>query len=137
MTEAKRPLPRLDDADTGEFWRRTGQRQLAFQRCVDCSSVVFYPRRHCPSCGSQALQWQQSAGTGRIYSFSVVRQSYHPFFRSQVPYAVAWIDLDEGIRILSNITGVEDPGSQLRIDQQVVVDWEAHDELCIPLFRPR
>ncbi|MEM8767327.1 MAG: OB-fold domain-containing protein, partial [Pseudomonadota bacterium] len=64
-----------------------------------------------------------------------VRQSYHPFFRSLVPYAVAWIDLDEGPRMLSNITGVEDPGS-LTVGQRVTVEWEEHEELAIPLFRP-
>jgi uncharacterized OB-fold protein len=65
----------------------------------------------------------------------VIRQSYHPFFRTRVPYAIAWIDLDEGPRILSNISGVEDPGEELDIGQRVVVDWEVHGELAIPLFK--
>ena len=82
------------------------------------------------------ISQQLASGAGSIYSFSVVRQSYHPFFRTQAPYAVAWIDLDEGVRLLSNVIGVEDPGSQLSIGQRVTVTWEEHDELCIPLFRP-
>jgi uncharacterized OB-fold protein len=103
MSEPTRPLPRLDDPDTAEFWRRTRDGQLCYQQCGDCSALVFYPRRHCTSCGSQNLAWQQARGEGVIYTFSVVRQSYHPFFRSQLPYAIAWVDLDEGVRILSNI----------------------------------
>ena len=141
MSEPTRPLPRLDDPDTAEFWRRTSDGQLCYQQCGDCSALIFYPRRHCTSCGSQNLDWQQATGDGVIYTFSVVRQSYHPFFRSQLPYAIAWVDLDEGVRILSNILlsnigGVADPGSELSIGQRVRVDWEIHEELAIPLFRP-
>ncbi len=136
MSEAQRPLPNVEDADTGEFWRKTSRHELAYPQCADCAGIVFYPRQHCPQCGSSSLNWQLASGTGSIYSFSVVRQSYHPFFRTQAPYAVAWIDLDEGVRLLSNVIGVEDPGSQLSIGQRVMVTWEEHDELCIPLFRP-
>jgi uncharacterized OB-fold protein len=65
----------------------------------------------------------------------VVRQSYHPFFRGLVPYAVAWIDLVEGPRLLSNVVGMDDPGA-LAIGAQVQVHWEEHDDLCVPLFKP-
>ena len=130
-----RPLPRTDEFDTAEIWRKTKDGVLGYQHCDDCGVIVFYPRQHCPSCGGSNLTWQAASGEGTIYTFSVVRQSYHPFFRTQVPYAVAWIDLAEGPRILSNITGVEDPGA-LQIGQRVKVVWEPHDELNIPLFEP-
>jgi uncharacterized OB-fold protein len=135
MSEPTRPLPRTDEADTAEFWRRTKDKVLAYQRCDDCQTVVFYPRRHCTGCLGANLSWHESSGEGDIYTFSIVRQSYHPFFRSKVPYAIGWVDLDEGPRILTNFTGVDDPGT-LRIGQRVVVDWEEHEELSVPLFRP-
>lgn len=131
-----RPLPSLDEPDTGEFWRKTKDKVLGYQHCDDCGTVVFYPRRHCTGCLGSTLTWQASAGEGTIYTFSVVRQSYHPFFRTRVPYAVAWIDLDEGPRILSNITGVTDPGVELSVGQRVRVAWEEHETLSIPLFEP-
>lgn len=139
MSETKvpsRPLPRTDEPDTAEFWRKTKDKVLGYQHCDDCGTVVFYPRRHCTGCLGSNLTWQASAGEGSIYSFSVIRQSYHPFFRTKVPFAVAWIDLDEGPRILSNITGVGDPSAELSIGQRVQVDWEEHDEVNVPLFRP-
>jgi hypothetical protein len=71
-----------------------------------------------------------------VYTYSIVRQAYHPFFRSRVPYAIAWIDLDEGPRLLSNVVGIEDPINDLAIGQRVKVTWEDHDELAIPLFEP-
>ena len=136
MSEPARPLPDIAELDTGEFWRRTKNRKLCYQQCASCDGRVFYPRGHCPHCGSGDLAWHQASGNGRIYSFSVIRQSYHPFFLSRVPYAVAWVDLDDGIRILSNVVGIDDPGSDLEIGQKVRVSWEEHDELCIPLFEP-
>ena len=81
------------------FWRATKERRLTYQRCDDCGAVVFYPRAHCTSCLGGSLSWHVSAGRGAVYSYSVIRQSYHPFFRTRVPFAVAWIDLDEGPRI--------------------------------------
>jgi len=136
MAEPTRPLPSLKERDTRAFWEATKERALRFQRCNDCETLVFYPRAHCTSCGGHDLAWHTSKGEGQIYTFSVVRQSYHPFFRARVPYAVAWIDLDEGPRLLSNVVAVADPAAELRVGQRVQVEWEAHEELAIPLFRP-
>ena len=140
MSEVKqapsRPLPRTDEPDTGEFWRRTKDKVLSYQRCDDCQTIVFYPRRHCTACLGANLSWHDSKGEGEIYTYSVVRQSYHPFFRARVPYAIAWVDLDEGPRILSNIVGVKDPLTELSVGQRVTVEWEEHEELSVPLFRP-
>ena len=133
--DPQRPLPRLDEPDTAEFWRKTKDKVLGYQRCDDCGKINFYPRSHCTGCTGSNLTWQAASGEGTIYTFSVIRQSYHPFFRTQVPYAVAWIDLDEGPRLLSNISGVEDPAA-LSIGQRVRVSWEEHEELNVPLFTP-
>lgn len=136
MSEATRPLPRTDEFDTREFWSATREKKLKYQQCDNCGTVVFYPRRHCTGCTGGELSWKTASGKGTVYSYSVVRQSYHPFFRNLVPYAVAWIDLDEGPRILSNVVGVDDPLNDVSIGQRVEVEWEEHEELCIPLFKP-
>jgi uncharacterized protein len=136
MTEATRPLPSLHDLDTLAFWEGTREKELRYQQCETCGTVVWHPRSHCTGCTSGALRWHKANGTGTVYSFSVIRQSYHPFFRTQVPYAVAWIDLDEGPRLLSNVVGIGDPGRDLSCGQRVVVQWEEHESVNIPLFRP-
>jgi len=136
MAEMKRPLPNLKEHDTREFWQATKDGELKYQRCDACGTVVFYPRHHCTSCLSTSLSWHTASGRGTVYTFSVVRKAEHPFFRTQVPYAVAWIDLDEGPRILSNIVGIDDPATDIAVGQRVMVEWEIHDDLAIPLFRP-
>ncbi|MBM4385819.1 MAG: OB-fold domain-containing protein [Deltaproteobacteria bacterium] len=133
---ATRPLPHTQEHDTAAFWAATKERRLTYQQCDACGTVVWHPRAHCTGCLEGTLSWRTSQGRGAVYSYSVIRQSYHPFFRSKVPFAVAWVDLDEGPRVLTNLTGIADPSRDVKIGMRVVVEWEAHDELAIPLFRP-
>lgn len=131
-----RPLPKLTESDTAPFWSATKQQEFRYQKCARCGTVVWHPRAHCTGCVDGELHWHVSAGLGTIYSFSIVRQSYHPFFRSQVPYAVALVDLDEGPRFLTNVVGIDDPTADVQIGQRVQLSWEAHEELAIPLVTP-
>ena len=135
MADFKRPLPNAKEHDTRAFWEATKEKKLIYQQCDDCGTVVFYPRAHCTGCVGGNLSWHTASGRGTVYTFSVVRKAEHPFFRTQVPYAVAWIDLDEGPRILSNIVGVDDPATDIEVGARVMVEWEMHDELALPLFR--
>jgi uncharacterized OB-fold protein len=136
MVDLKRPLPNPQEHDTRAFWDATKDKQLRYQRCGDCGTIVFYPRQHCTGCLGTNLTWHTASGRGTVYTFSVVRKAEHPFFRGRVPYAVAWIDLDEGPRLLSNVVGVADPAKDIKIGQRVMIEWEAHDELSLPLFKP-
>ena len=131
---ADRPLPRFPEPDTQPFWEATARHELRYQVCESCGAVVFYPRSQCPRCLEGKLRWLISQGEGTIYSYSVVRRHTHPFFATQAPYVVAWVDLDEGFRLLSNIVGV-DPDA-VRIGRRVRVAWEDHALLSLPLFRP-
>jgi len=131
-----RPLPGLHELDTAPFWRATKNKEFRYQQCAGCGTVVWHPRAHCTGCVDGDLQWLVSDGIGTIYSYSVVRQSYHPFFRGQVPYAVALVDLDEGPRFLTNVVGVDDPLADVHIGQRVELAWEEHEEVCIPLVKP-
>jgi len=134
MAEMRRPLPRFPEPDTQPFWEATKYHELRYQVCDDCHGIVFHPRRHCTHCLSLHLSWRTSAGEGSIYTYSVVRQTYHPAFKALLPYIVAWVDLDEGFRMMSNIIGV--PPEDVRVGQRVRVEWEEHGELALPLFTP-
>jgi uncharacterized OB-fold protein len=136
MVDLKRPLPNPQEHDTRALWDATKDKQLRYQRCGDCGTIVFYPRAHCTGCLGTNLTWHTASGRGTVYTFSVVRKAEHPFFRGRVPYAVAWIDLDEGPRLLSNVVGIADPSKDIKIGQKVMVEWETHDELSLPLFKP-
>jgi uncharacterized OB-fold protein len=131
---SERPLPKLDELDTAEFWAATKEKELRYQQCANCNKITFYPRRVCTGCTNSKLEWKVSKGVGSIYSFSIVRLSYHPFFKQQLPYVVALIDLDEGFRILSNVVGHD--AELVKIGMSVSLEWESHEALNIPLFKP-
>jgi hypothetical protein len=132
-----RPQPRFPEPDTQPFWEATKSHELKYQVCAACSKVVFFPRRHCPACGSSETEWRTSKGAGTVYTYSVVRLNRHPAFRGLGAYAVAYVDLDEGFRILTNVTGVADPVKDVRIGMRVRVKWEDQESgMALPLFEP-
>ena len=133
--EITRPLPNLEELDTKYFWEETKKKRLSYQVCSNSNEVVFHPRFQSPRRVEGALEWKTSAGKGDIYSFSIIRQSYDPFFKALVPYVVAWIDLDEGFRLLSNIVCEEKNLIEIQCGKRVELIWEEHSELCIPLFK--
>ena len=133
-----RPQPRFPEPITEPFWEGAKNGELKFQRCDDCDEVVFYPRPHCPQCGGTNLSWNTSSGEGTVYTFSVVRQNRNPAFADLGAYAVAYVDVDEGFRMLTNIVGVDDPTQDVAIGQRVRVEFEPQDsgDYPIPVFRP-
>ncbi len=135
---AGRPLPRFPEPDTEPFWRATREHRLTYPQCNACGTIVFYPRRHCPHCGAADLTWKESKGEGTVYSYSVVRQNRHPAFKDLGAYAVAWIDLDEGFRMMSNVVGVGDPTREISAGQRVKLRWEDQEggEVALPMFTP-
>ena len=133
-----RPLPRFPEPDTEPFWEAAKRRELAYPTCDACGNIVFYPRRHCPKCGSTDLTWHTSKGEGTVYSYSVIRQNRNPAFKDLGAYALAYIDLDEGFRMMSNIVGVNDPTKDITIGMRVRVQWEdqPNSDISLPMFAP-
>ena len=133
-----RPQPRFPEPNTEPFWEGAKAHELRYPVCQSCDEVVFTPRRHCPSCGSRELEWKVSRGEGTVYTYSVIRKNRMPGFADLGAYSVAYIDLDEGFRMLSGIVGVDDPNRDIHIGQRVRVEFEDQDEgeYPIPLFRP-
>src|SRR5262249_56065240 len=106
---APRPQPRFPEPDTQPFWEATKRHELTYQTCNKCNAVIFYPRSHCTKCGSGETTRRVSGGLGTVYTFTVIMQSRNPAFAELGAYAVAYVDLDEGFRIMTNIVGLQDP----------------------------
>ena len=128
MTAPVRPLPRFPEPDTEPFWSATKEHRLLYQVNPATGEVVNFARRAV----DVDREWAESAGQGTIYTFTVIRQHGQPYFRGRVPYVVAFVDLDEGVRLLTEI--VADPET-VHIGARVSVDWEDHDEVSVPVFR--
>jgi len=107
------------------------QRRLTFHRCGSCSAVLFPPRGACPACGGTDLRWEDSAGHGRVYSYTVQRRRVRP----EMPESsvVALIDVDEGFRIMTRLVCEPD---QAAIGMQVAVAFTDAGGAVVPVFIP-
>jgi uncharacterized OB-fold protein len=131
MADYNRPLP-VPDGDTKPYWDAAKEHRLLIQRCQDCEQAIFYPRSLCPHCMSDRIDWIEATGKGRVYSYTVVHQS-PPAFADSVPYVVALIDLDEGVRLMSNVVG--SPPAAVKIGARVEVEFDdVTPEISLPKF---
>jgi uncharacterized OB-fold protein len=122
------------DASTQEFWDAARRGVLRIKHCNACGANHYYPRPFCPTCWSTDVEWIDAAGTGTLYTYSVVHANDLPSFRYRVPYVVAMVDLDEGPRMETNL--VECPLDQIHVGMRVAVVFEDEGELVLPRFRP-
>ena len=117
------------------FWDAAKEHRLILQHCRECDRPIHYPRVVCPHCGAEELEWRPATGRGRVYSFTVVENNAPSAFLADMPYVVAVIDLEEGVRMLSNVVGAD--ADELRCDMPVEVVFDDVDErFTLPKFRP-
>ena len=109
------------------FWDATRERRLTLQWCTACNKAIFYPREICPHCAGSALEWRDASGRGEVYAVTVPK--------SEEPYCVAIVELDEGVRMMSNVVGIAP--EDVNVGQALEVTWEAlEDGRNLPQFRP-
>jgi uncharacterized OB-fold protein len=127
-----RVLPRLD-ATNAFFWTSGADGVLRFLRCRECRSYVHPPAPRCPYCTSGELVPEAVSGRGRLHSFTVNYQEWIP---GSDPYVVGLVTIAEqdDVRLMTNL--VDCPEAQLRVDMDVEVTFEQHDDVWLPLFRP-
>lgn len=127
-----KPLPEVTP-ESRPFWEGCRRHELLVQRCRQCGERQHYPRGVCARCWSPDLEWRRSSGRGRIYTFTVVHRTQARGFKDELPYVLAWVELDEGVQVLTNIVGA-DPGA-LGIGAAVQVVFEdVNEALSIPRF---
>jgi len=135
MAEYTKPLPR-PSAATRPFWDGCREGVLRLPWCRDCGRPHFFPRSLCPHCLGVDLEWRTASGRGRVWSHSTVRLSFWgKAFDESLPYVVAMIDLEEGVRILSNVVDVSP--EDVTIGMPVTVTFDAvTPDITLPRFRP-
>jgi uncharacterized OB-fold protein len=121
------------DSDSRPYWEGLAQGELRIQRCASCSKAVFYPRALCPHCFAEQLSWIVASGRGTIYSYTVAHQAFGPF-AEDVPFVVAIIELEEGVRMMSRL--IDAPRERVTVGAVVKVTFEKVEEnLTLPYFR--
>jgi uncharacterized protein len=120
-------------ATSEPFWEATRQRRFLLQWCADCDHAIFFPREVCPRCQGSRMEWRPSAGTGVIHTYTVEHHPQNPNLTA--PYTIALIDLDEGVRMMSNVIGCRSEAVQ--VGMKVRITWEElSDGRNLPQFEP-
>ena len=134
MTTPARPYLSADmDELAVQFYAECAKGRLCFQRCRACRSWRHLPRHGCAACGSTEWDWEPSSGRGRVFSWTVTHQA--PFPGIPTPYAVAVIELEEGVRMAAGLRDVE--LDAIALDLPVAVELVAVSEsAAVPFFRP-
>ncbi|MBX3539409.1 MAG: OB-fold domain-containing protein [Chelatococcus sp.] len=124
------PLP---TPETEHFWAGTREGRLLLQKCTSCYHVYFPPRPFCPACASRAVNVFRASGKARLYSYSIDYVNG----RDGLPVAVAVVELDEGVKMMSNLRDVAPTPEALILDMKLEVVFERLDDtITIPQFRP-
>ena len=100
----QRPAPKVTPL-SAPFWEHANRRILATPQCTACGTRHFPPGPNCPACLSTDLDWVPVSGRGKLVSWVVFHQVYWDDVREDMPYLAATVDLDEGIRLITNLTG--------------------------------
>ena len=128
------PVPIADDV-SAPFFRGAQERKLMLLRCPQCGAWRLPGRDRCVDCWSTEEAWAEASGRGKLYTFGIMHQKYHPAFADVVPYNYAIVELDEGPRLVTNI--VDCPNEALRVDMPVEAVYDdVSEETTLVRFRP-
>ena len=135
MTTAwNKPLPTVA-GETKAFWDSCRRGQLVIQYCDGCDDYQWYPRGICADCWGESVRWVQSSGRGTVWTYTVTYQNRTPGFAEMVPYVLALVELEEGVRMFTNI--VECNPRDVYIGMPVEVTFQtATPQITIPYFKP-
>jgi len=125
--------------ETRGYWEGAARGELVLQRCRACGIVQHKPRGVCATCLAGDPESFVASGRGRVHTFTITHQNQVLPFRDAVPYVMAYVELDEGPRLLTHVVGC-DP-ADVRIGLPVVVDFQAQvrdddEAFAVPRFRP-
>lgn len=133
MAEPGRVIPK-PTPETQHYWDGAKEGELRLQTCNTCEHTYFPPRAFCPECGSRDVRVVKASGKGRLYSY-IINHLPSPGFTP--PFVVAIVELDEGVRLMSNLLEVEPDPTKIELDMPLEVTFEKlSDEITLPQFKP-
>ncbi|HUS98393.1 MAG TPA: Zn-ribbon domain-containing OB-fold protein [Hyphomicrobiaceae bacterium] len=128
MSEQRTIASPNPNAETQKYWDAAAEGKLLIQKCKDTGKFFCYPRARSPFTLSDNVEWVEAKGTGEVYTFSVMK-------RSKTPYAIAYVRLDEGVTMMTNI--VDTDLDAIKIGQKVKVVFKpTEDGPPVPMFTP-
>ena len=129
-----KPLPDVTDLNQ-IYWEGTKKGELRIRECNVCKARFRFAHAWCPNCGDVDPGWTRASGKATVTHFSVVHRAPYAAFEDVVPYVLALVELEEGVRMMCNIIDC-DPKT-VRVGLPVTVTFEPRGDIALPQFRPR
>lgn len=132
---AERPLPEVTEL-TEPFWTGCKEHRLVIQRCDDCGTFRFPPEAGCAACSSLSSTWTEVSGRATLYTWTEAHPPLLPYFAERAPWPIAFVQLEEGPRMATNLVDIET--SDYEIGMPVQADFEdIGGEITLVVFRRR
>lgn len=116
------------------FWEGAAQGEVRVQHCNKCGALFRFTHPRCLECWAGNLDWRVAKGTGIVATYTVLHVAPMQAFEDKLPYVLALIDLDEGVRMMANI--VDCAPEDVEIGMPVSVMFEDRDGIALPQYRP-
>ncbi len=133
--EDQRIVPELDGLAV-DFYRHLARGELCFQRCNGCQRFRHTPRWRCAGCGSDDFEWVRSAGSGKVFSWTVTHRPIDPgWAKIDLPYATLVVEMDEGVRAVGALRDALPEVLRLDLRVEAVIE-KKNDDFAFLWFRP-
>jgi hypothetical protein len=116
------------------YWGFLDSGRFRFQRCRACANAWLPARSECPKCWSPDWGWEDAGGGGRVVSWVVFHTAFHEAFETRLPYNVAVVELEEGPRLITNLTNLDEAPDDVT-DKPVRLVIERDMDRALPRFR--
>lgn len=139
MTSPERAFPALEIAvDPGiePYWEAAAEGRLLLSRCAADGAAIWPPRQFCPAHATAGVRWESASGGAEVHSFTVVHRGEGRFVEA-APYVLAYVELDEGPRVLTSlVTSDGSPATDAYIGQHVTAWFDRHGTVPVLRFGP-
>jgi len=133
MPEILKQLPAIT-ALNKPFWEAARRHELVAYQCSNCGT--YYSQvTECTACDSPRMGWVKVSGKGQVFTSCIFHQAFHPAWKDDIPYNAAYVKLDEGPLLISNIVGCANEDIYIGMPVEVVFE-DVTDEVTLPKFSP-
>ena len=113
------------------YWDGLQNGRLLRQKCGQCGKIRHYPRPVCDVCYSFEVKWIEASGRGTVHSWTITHHAFNPGFKLDLPYILATIDLEEGVRMQVPLRGARETDVKLGLPVRVIFE-QAKPDLVTP-----
>jgi len=132
MPEIQKQLPAINESNR-PFWEAARRHELVAYGCA--CGALYSQVTECTACSNPVMGWTRVSGRGQVFTFCIFQQAFHPAWKDDIPYNVAYVKLDEGPLLISNIVGCANENIHIGMPVEVVFD-DITDEITLPKFKP-